>query len=276
MNNKEDLSVFSDVSSDMSNIIDKNKIINGKSSRLSVDKNNNESINETSCTRTIKNSISSGSSSSSSGSSSGSSSSGSSSGSSSSGSSSSVKDMELLNKIYIDVAVIHEEYNKIEVTTDYHIIDLDEICVSMELFQMMFYPYKEQFGINRDFFKTNSLISLISFSGDFRTKNGKKFYLLEELLGNIESDLCISRNCFTKDSLVELTNEITIIKSILDIKCCSVLSSLTWSNILDIINNYKSIKDHCKTIPILIINIVFHTPTPGVKDTIIRFMYKIN
>jgi hypothetical protein len=274
MNNKEDSSVFSDVSSDMSNIIDRNKTINSKSITLSVDKNNNGSINESSCTRSINSKINSVSSSggSSSSSNSGSSNSGSSNSSSSSGSS----NMELLNKIYIDVAVIHEEYNKIEVNTDYHIIDLDEICVSMELFQMMFYPYKEQFGINRDFFKTNSLISLISFSGDFRTKNGKKFYLLEELLGNIENDLCISRNCFTKDSLVELTNEITIIKSILDIKCCSVLSSLTWSNILDIINNYKSIKEYSKTIPVLIINIVFHTPTPGVKDTIIRFMYKIN
>ena len=185
------------------------------------------------------------------------------------------ENLEMHNKIYIDVAVIHEEYNKIEVNANYHIIDLDEICVSLELFQMMFYPYKEQFGINRDFFKTNSLISLISFLGEYRTVNCKKFYLLEELLGNIETDLCISRNCFTKESLVEMTNEITMIRSILDIKCCSILSSLTWSNILDIIDNYKSIKEKCISIPVLIINIVFHTPTPGVKDTIIRFMYKI-
>jgi hypothetical protein len=155
-----------------------------------------------------------------------------------------------------------------------HVINLDEIDVTMDIFQLMFYPYKENFGLNKDFFINNSkFLPFISFSQDFRTINGNKFYLLEQLISNIESDLCISRHCFTKDSLVELTNEIICIKSLLDIKCCSVLSSLTWSNILDIIKNYKFI--HEEIIPVLIVNIVFKTPTQGVKDTVIRFQYKI-
>ena len=183
-------------------------------------------------------------------------------------------DKVVMNKVFIDVAVVSEEYTKIEVMCDDHIANLDEIDVSMEIFQTMFYPYKENFGINRDFFLNNiSLIPFISFSPKFRSINGRKFDLLEELIGNIENDLSVSRNCFTKDSLVELTNEITNIKSLLDIKCCSVLSSLTWANILDIIENYKLTK--CEVIPILIINIVFKSDTTNVKDTIIRFQYKI-
>jgi hypothetical protein len=178
------------------------------------------------------------------------------------------------NKIHIDVAVVCEEFNNIELKCEDHIINLDEIDVTMDMFQVMFYPYKENFGLNKDFFINNcKFIPFISFFPDFRTVNGKKFYLLEQIISNIETDLNISRHCFTKDSLVELTNEITSIKTLLDIKCCSVLSSLTWSNIIDIIRNYTLIQE--EVIPILIVNIVFKTPTQGVKDTIIRFQYKI-
>jgi hypothetical protein len=181
---------------------------------------------------------------------------------------------QLLNKIHIDVAVVCEDYNNIDLMCEDHIICLDEIDITMEMFQLMFYPYKENFGINKDFFINNiKFMPFISFFPDFRSVNGKKFYLLEQLITNIETDLNVPRFCFTKDSLVELTNQITCIKTLLDIKCCSVLSSLTWTNILDIIRNYNYI--HEKVIPILVVNIIFKTPTNGVKDTIIRFQYKI-
>jgi hypothetical protein len=185
----------------------------------------------------------------------------------------SVKDV-LMNKVFIDVAVVSEEYNKIELMSEDHIVNLDEIDISMEMFQKIFYPYKSNFGINRDFLLNNvHLIPLISLSHEFRSVNGTRFYLLEELISNIESDLSVSRNYFTKDSLVELTNEITNIKSLLDITCSSVMSSLTWENILDIINNYKLTKSN--VIPVLIINIIFKSDTANVKDTIVRFQYKI-
>jgi N-glycosylase/DNA lyase len=141
----------------------------------------------------------------------------------------------------------------------------------MEMFQQMFYPYKENFGLNKDVLQNNhAFFSLISFN---QTVKGHKFYLLEHLISHIESDLCMSRHCFTKDSLVELTNEITSLKSLLDIKCCSVLSALTWSNIVDIVENYKQL--HEQLVLVLVVNIVFKTPTTGVKDTVVRFQYKI-
>ena len=181
----------------------------------------------------------------------------------------------LLNKIYIDIAVLCQEYTHIGLMCDTHITNLDEILIPLCVFQSIFYPYKDNFGLNKDFLNNNKqLLPYISFSSEYRTVDGKKFYLLEEILSNIETDLSVSRNCFTKDSLVELTNEMTNIRILLDINCCSLLSALTWPNILEIIQNYSDI--HCgEVVPVLIVNVVFKTPTEGVKDTIIRFQYRL-
>jgi hypothetical protein len=56
-------------------------------------------------------------------------------------------------------------------------------------------------------------------------------------------------------------------------------------NIIEIINNYKLIKTclcdcECscskyKAIPVCVVNLIFKTPTPGVKNTIVRLHYKI-
>jgi hypothetical protein len=201
-------------------------------------------------------------------------------------------------KILIDVAVLCQEYTTVETMCDDNIINLDEISISTECFQQIFYPYCENFGINKEYVCCNEdLYKYISFLPEYRNVCGKKFYLLEAIISNIEKDLNISRNCFTKESLVELTNEMICIKSLCDINCCSVLASLTWCNIIDIINNYKLIKicnckchvekdckincgcDHtcsfCEVIPILVINIIFKTPTDGVRNTIVRFNYRI-
>ena len=209
----------------------------------------------------------------------------------------------ICNKVTIDVAVLCQEYTTIEKMCNDHIINLDEIEITKDLFQCIFYPYYENFGINKNTICNNCFYQqYISFLPEYRSVNGKKFYLLEEIISNIESDLNISRNCFTVESLVELTNEIISINSFCDLNCCSVLSSLTWCNILEIIKNYSIINDNCgcapdsnsssssnstsssssssssmkqPVIPICVISVVFKTPTPGVKNTIVRFNYRI-
>jgi hypothetical protein len=202
----------------------------------------------------------------------------------------------ICNKITIDVAVLCQEYTTIEKMCNDHIINLDEIEITKDLFQCIFYPYYENFGINKNTVCNNCFYQqYISFLPEYRSVNGKKFYLLEEIISNIESDLNISRNCFTVESLVELTNEIISINSFCDLNCCSILSSLTWCNILEIIKNYSIINDNCgcgpdsntissssssstkqqPVIPICVISVVFKTPTPGVKNTIVRFNYRI-
>jgi hypothetical protein len=205
--------------------------------------------------------------------------------------------ISICNKITIDVAVLCQEYTTIEKMCHDHIINLDEIEITKELFQCIFYPYHENFGINKNTVCNNSSYTeYISFLPEYRTVNGKKFYLLEQIISNIESDLNISRNCFTVESLVELTNEIISINSFCDLNCCSVLSSLSWCNILEIVKNYSIINDNCgcgpnsnsnsnsdsesihtkqPIIPICVISVIFKTPTPGVKNTIVRFNYRI-
>jgi hypothetical protein len=190
--------------------------------------------------------------------------------------------LPVTNKVVIDIAVLCQEYTKIEKMCNDHIINLDEIEITKELFQYIFYPFCDNFGINRNTICNNcTYIPYISFLPEYRSVNGKKFYLLEEIISNIETDLNISRNCFTVESLVELTNEIISISSLCDLNCCSVLASLTWCNILEIVNNYNIINDNCDcsikppVIPIFAISVIFKTPTPHVKNTIVRFNYRI-
>jgi hypothetical protein len=181
------------------------------------------------------------------------------------------------NKINIDVAVLCQEYTTIEKMCSDHIINLDEIAVTKEIFQTIFYPYHENFGMNKNNVINNkTLTPYISFLPENRTVDGKNFYLLEKIISNIENDLNVSRNCFTIESLVELSNEITNLHSLCDLNYCSVLSSLTWPNIVEIIKNYKlsDISDE-PLIPICVISIIFKTPTVGVKNTIVRFNYRI-
>ena len=181
----------------------------------------------------------------------------------------------LIDRPIIDVAVLCKDYTNVDISCDNNnIITLDEIEIEKSDFCKLFYATGEKFGIPKELAENARLIPFISFEAVHRTVKGKPFFLLEAIMTNLEHDLNISRNCFTKDSLVQLTHEITLIKTLLDIKCCSVLSSLTWQNILDLIETHKTEKHDL--IPILIINVVFKTPTECVKDTIIRFQYKIS
>jgi DNA polymerase III epsilon subunit-like protein len=92
---------------------------------------------------------------------------------------------------------------------------------------------------------------------------------------NLEFDLNISRNCFTTASKIELANEFSNIKTLCDINACSVIASLTWSNIEDLLYNYELSSN--KTIfPIFCISLIFKTPTAGCRETIVKMNYKIN
>jgi hypothetical protein len=157
--------------------------------------------------------------------------------------SSSQNDIHINKKIIIDVAVLCQEYVNIDIACNDNVINLDEIEITTEIFQSIFYPYGDNFGINKDFVCNNTeMLPYISIHLDYRTIMQKKFFLLEELIANIERDLNIPRTCFTKESLIELTHEISCIKTLCDINSCSVLSSLSWANISEIINSYRVVK----------------------------------
>ena len=185
--------------------------------------------------------------------------------------------------IHIDVAVLCQEYNELEKRCDDHVINLDEISITKETFQQLFYPHGVQFGLNRKFVTSSNTLKYISMLPTFRSVDGKKFYLLEYILKHIESDLGVSRDCFSRESLIDVTKELSGIGSLLDVNCCTLLTSLTWKNILEMVEQYKisDEKPSClkgsqtQLIPILVISIIFKTPTSGVKNTIVKLHYRV-
>ena len=183
----------------------------------------------------------------------------------------------ITDRLNIDIAVLCEEITEIREICKDHIVNLDDIYITSETFQRIFYPYSENFGIDHNFVNSHKDIKkLVSFLPEYRTIGEKKFYLLEQILCNIEHDLNLPRSCFTTESIVDLTGQITEINSLCNISCTKILSSLTWRNIIEIIDNYKLLKNEKTNInPICSISIIFKTPTHGVENTIIRFNYKI-
>jgi serine/threonine protein kinase len=157
------------------------------------------------------------------------------------------------------------------------------LSTTKESFQSIYYTYGENFAMDKKFVLKKNVQPYISFLPEYRTVQKNKFYLLEQILSNIEYDLNVSRNCFTVESMVELSNEISGIRYISDLNASSLLSSLTWSNIMEIIKNYKLLQRHPPTSKkedndmnfIFVVSVIFKTPTPGVNNTVIRFNYKI-
>jgi hypothetical protein len=194
--------------------------------------------------------------------------------------------------LMIDVAVLCQEYTQVDFNcNNANMVSLDPIDITEESFREIFYPYGENFGMDKNIKNKKNLDHYITFLAPHRTlKNGKKFFLLDEIITNIENDLNISRNAFTTTSLIDLTNDLSKIKSLSDINCCSVLSSLPWSVITNLLEDYHLantdnqanldalFEEPTKKRPeqlIFVVSVVFKTPTPGVRNTIIRFPYVI-
>lgn len=193
----------------------------------------------------------------------------------------SLEPYSISDTILIDIAVLSQEYSPIEIEcTDNNIVELDDILISEEVFKSIFYPHGENFGIVNEMCRNNSnILEYITFFPPWRTINGNKFLLLEQIILNLEKDLNVTRNCFTTTSLIELSHELSNITSLCDLNCCSLVTSLPWSNIQNIIKtNYKmhsnneiQVEKHV----LLVISIIFKTPNIGVRPTIIKFKYRI-
>jgi hypothetical protein len=177
--------------------------------------------------------------------------------------------------IYLDVAILCKEYSPIELNSNHnHVIELDEIPISEQLFKYLFYPHGETYGLNENV--CSQSFPYITFLYPYRTQCGKPFSLYESILTNIEEDLGISRNCILTKSLIDLTNDLANIKTLTDLNCCDVINSLTWSNIYSIIRNNYIISNNTINNAILMISVVFKSPNCQIHPTIIKFKYRIN
>lgn len=191
----------------------------------------------------------------------------------------------LFNNMYdtlpIDIAFISQKITPIDLAeTDNHITELDDILIDSELFKQIFYPHGENFGIDTTILSNPNVLNYISFMSPHRTLNGgsKPFSLLELIISNIETDLNVNRNCFKTATLIELSKELSNIKTLCDIHSRCIECSLPWSNVLSIIKDNYINRD--KIIPLkqalLIITVVFKSPNPHILPTIIKFKYRMN
>jgi hypothetical protein len=182
--------------------------------------------------------------------------------------------------ITLDIAVLCQEYSPIEVAcNNNHIIELDEILITEDIFKQIFYPYGENFGIDKKISLTNAAFKYITFLPPCRTINcGEPFSLLEQIILNIESDLNVTRNCFATCTLIELSKELSNIKSLSDINCCNIICSIPWSNIVNIIRNDYVTRDPLNPLKqtLLVISVIFKTPNSAILPTIIKFKYRMD
>lgn len=184
-----------------------------------------------------------------------------------------------IDDIVIDVAIMSQEHTKVEVISNSnHVVYLDEISISQSQFKQIFYPFGEIFGIDSKKKNSSENLPFVTFTSPYRTVNNSTFSLLEQIISNLEEDLNVSRNCFTTYSLMELTNEISSVQTLYDVPVTSVISSLTWSNIVSLLNDYTITKNLSNTIlqPLFVVNVVFKTPNSTVKPTMIKFNYRIS
>jgi hypothetical protein len=184
------------------------------------------------------------------------------------------------NTLCLDFAVLSQTYKSIKLDVcQNHVIELDPINIVLNDFLTIFYPFGDSFGINLQKMNVNSyLLNYISFLPLYRTFKGKNFSLLESIILNIEADLNVSRNCFTTSSLIDLSKELSEIQTLCDINCCSVLSSLTWSNITNIIKNEQLTRVNNAPLDniALVLSVIFVTPNDDILETIVKFTYLID
>ena len=184
------------------------------------------------------------------------------------------------NTLCLDFAVLSQTYKSIKLDVCLnHVIELDPINIGLNDFLTIFYPFGDSFGINLQKMNVNSyLLNYISFLPLYRTFKGKNFSLLENIILNIEADLNVSRNCFTTSSLIDLSKELSEIQTLCDINCCSVLSSLTWSNVVNIIKNEQLTRVNNAPLDniALVLSVIFVTPHDDILETIVKFTYVID
>jgi hypothetical protein len=186
---------------------------------------------------------------------------------------------DLCDSILLDIAVLCQDYSPIVVTpTNYHIIELDEIPIEECIFKQIFYPYGENFGLDKKNCSNPQLLKYISFEYPYRTvHNNQPFSLLETIILNIEDDLNVTRNCFTTCTLIELSKELSSIRTLCDINCCSLLCCLSWSNIINILRTgYVNVENHPFKNVLLVINVIFKSVDPKLLPTIVKFRYKVD
>jgi hypothetical protein len=173
----------------------------------------------------------------------------------------------------IDIAVISHNYAPMHLnsSTD-HVIEFDLIEIDEATFKSIFYTLPT-FSIAPLTASNPDLFPYISLMPQHRTVSGMPFFLLETIYEHLEMDLHVSRISFSAGSKIALNKNITKMMSLSSLRISNVVSSLSWSEIIDSIVSIYDVVGLTVAPVILTISIILSSPTPNVFPTILHFNY---
>jgi len=175
--------------------------------------------------------------------------------------------------IQVDIAVISHNYCPINLNNPGdHTIDFDLITIDENVFKSIFYN-APTFSIAPLTAADPDLFPYISLMPQHRTVSGTSFYLLETIYENLEADLHVSRMSFSSGSKIALNKNITKMTSLCALRISNVVSSLSWSEIVDTIVSIYDIEGLTSVAATLTVSVLLTSPTPNVYPTILRFNY---
>lgn len=183
----------------------------------------------------------------------------------------------------INIAVFCQKYSNFELINDNPPIQLLTIPITVNLFKYIFYE-NDSFNINPAVCNNYSLFNYISLlpgpsgyyeNGIGRYKaNTEPFSLVSEINDNIMQCLQIGLEQIDPTSLIVLNKEISSIKSLCNLHCQSMVNSLRWSDITNLVLADPGY-DYSKTLN-LSIELIFVSNTEGVSNLAVIVNYNIS
>lgn len=144
----------------------------------------------------------------------------------------------------INIAVICQKYSNIELINDNPPIQLLPIPITLNLFKYIFYE-NDSFNINPTACNNPNLFNYISLlpgpkddadMGVGRYKiDETPFSLVNEIYTQITQCLNIGLEAIDPSSRIVLNKEISTIKSLCNLHCQSLVNSLRWSDITNLV-----------------------------------------
>lgn len=195
----------------------------------------------------------------------------------------------------INIAVICQKYSNFEVKQDGVIpIQLKAIPITTSVFKYLFYE-TDSFNVNPTACNNPNLFNYVSLlPGQPGTEDNNigrykitgvnnepntsvsvaPFSLLNEIYSNIQEYLGIDPFSIEPTSRIILNKEVSSIKSLCNLQCQSLVNSLRWSDIVNVVLSdptYDMLK------PLLLdITLVFVSSTEGVANLVVLMQYSLN
>jgi len=183
----------------------------------------------------------------------------------------------------INIAVICQKYSNVELINDNPPIQLLPIPITLNLFKYIFYE-NDSFNINPTVCNNPNLFNYISLlpgpkdesaMGIGRYKmDESSFSLVNEIYTQITQCLNIGLEAIDPTSRIVLNKEISTIKSLCNLHCQSLVNSLRWSDITNLVladpkYNYSDTLN-------LAITLIFVSNTENVTNLAVVVNYNVS